>query len=168
MLRMPAIKGKRFHALKVNILPLHWLCWIAGECNVEYLKLKQNLRRMLGGKCVLLIIFWKLNQDARRRLSFRVKSKNTVKSGVKNNPLFQNSWSESHISLKHTLRLLPKVNPLAREFCPPSQFWNFTSSRSFFLNERRFSCSRRSLNVMKERNSFINHCHPEIKICLLF
>ena len=36
------------------------------------------------------------------------------------------------------------------------------------LTEHFDSCSQRSLDVMKERNSLINHCHPEIKICLLF
>ena len=31
MLRIPAMKGKRFHVPKVNVLAFHLLCWIAGE-----------------------------------------------------------------------------------------------------------------------------------------
>ena len=53
---------------------------------------------------------------------------------------------------------------------PFSSWFVFFVERNLiiWINERSFSCSRRSLNVMQERNSFINHCHPEIKICLLF
>ena len=69
-----------------------------------------------------------------------MKGKNVAESGVKNNSIFQNYYLESHISLKHALRLLlvysdvqgSEVNPLAGELRPPSQVWNFTFFRSCY------------------------------------
>lgn len=68
MLRIPAMKGKRFHVPKVNVLAFHWLCWIVMLC--YYLS------------DVILINFWKLNQAAKRWLNFRAKSKNIAESRI--------------------------------------------------------------------------------------
>ena len=68
MLRISAMKGKRFHVPKVNVLAFHWLCWIVMLC--YYLS------------DVILINFWKLNQAAKRWLKFRAKSKNIAESRI--------------------------------------------------------------------------------------
>ena len=43
-------------------------------------------------------MFWKINRDARRWLSFRLEGKSTAEKGVENSSVFQNTRLQSHDS----------------------------------------------------------------------